>query len=50
MSQKVPGRREIKSKEVEKLNKKKSKKIAGKNASQYPIGPGQLLTTILEAV
>jgi hypothetical protein len=37
MSQEVLGSRGIKSKEVGKSNKKKSKQIAGSNASQYPI-------------
>jgi len=37
MSQRVLGSAEIKSKEVEKSNKKKSKQIARNNVSQCPI-------------
>jgi hypothetical protein len=37
MSHKVLGSREIKSKEAEKSNKKKSQQIARNNAPQYPI-------------
>jgi hypothetical protein len=44
----VLGSREIKSKEVEKSNKKKSKQIARNNVSQYPIGICQLFSAILE--
>ena len=48
MSQRVLGSAEIKSKEVEKSNKKKSNQIAGNNVFQCPTGPGQLLFAILE--